>query len=201
MNALVGNSRLLKTDLIERADRFAAAAHAKPRPKYPNGQFRSYTNVPYIEHPRNVAKLVAAAGLPEQVVAAALLHDVLEDTDVTIDDLRKEFGFIVSDLVMQVTDVSERAHGNRAVRKHIDRQHIAMASPYGQSIKAADLIDNTATVAIFDPSFARRYLPEKRKTLEVLTKADSKLLTQAWQSLADAEAKVFSDGDRAAEGR
>ncbi|MTJ93609.1 MAG: HD domain-containing protein, partial [Desulfovibrio sp.] len=77
--------------LIARAAAFAAEAHAAV------GQVRKYTGEPYVEHPRAVARLVADAGGDDAMVAAAWLHDVVEDTRVSLDEIRGQFGDAVAD--------------------------------------------------------------------------------------------------------
>ena len=144
------------SDLPARAHAFAAKAHASI------DQRRKYTNDPYIVHPVSVASIVAAAGGSEVMIAAAFLHDVVEDTPVTIEEVEAEFGSEVARLVAELTDVSRPEDGNRKARKAIDRDHSAAASPEGQTIKLADLIDNSETITAYDPNFAVVYMREKR---------------------------------------
>ena len=158
---------------VERARIFATAAHAAV------GQTRKYTGEPYVVHPIEVSELVASVGGTDAMVAAALLHDVLEDTGVTFDVLEAEFGSEVAELVLWLTDVSKPEDGNRSTRKALDRQHSAAAPAEAQTIKVADLISNTRSIVAHDPGFAKVYLEEKRMLLEVLTKANSTLLNQA----------------------
>jgi (p)ppGpp synthase/HD superfamily hydrolase len=158
---------------VERARIFATAAHAAV------GQTRKYTGEPYVVHPIEVSEIVASVGGTDAMVAAALLHDVLEDTGVTFDVLEAEFGSEVAELVLWLTDVSKPEDGNRSTRKALDRQHSAAAPAEAQTIKVADLISNTRSIVAHDPNFAKVYLEEKRMLLEVLTKADSTLLNQA----------------------
>lgn len=158
---------------VERAKVFATAAHAAV------GQTRKYTGEPYVVHPIEVASLVESVGGTEAMVAAALLHDVLEDTGVTVDVLEEQFGSEVADLVLWLTDVSKPGDGNRSTRKALDRQHSAAAPAAAQTIKVADLISNTRSIVAHDPGFAKVYLEEKRLLLEVLTRADPTLLTMA----------------------
>lgn len=158
---------------VERAKVFATAAHAAV------GQTRKYTGEPYVVHPIEVASLVESVGGTEAMVAAALLHDVLEDTGVTVDVLEEQFGSEVADLVLWLTDVSNPNDGNRSTRKALDRQHSAAAPAAAQTIKVADLISNTRSIVAHDPGFAKVYLEEKRLLLEVLTRADPTLLTMA----------------------
>ena len=151
---------------------FATLAHGDQR--------RKYTNDPYMRHPCRVAGLVRIyLGNDSEVLAAALLHDVIEDTSVTLAQLELFFSDRVVRLVQQLTDVSRPEDGNRAVRKELDRQHIAKASPEAKSIKLADLIDNAFSIVEFDPSFAKVFMKEKRALLEVLTEGDARLLSWA----------------------
>jgi GTP diphosphokinase / guanosine-3',5'-bis(diphosphate) 3'-diphosphatase len=82
---------------------------------------------------------------------------------------------------------------NRALRKEIDRERLAAAGPDSQGVKCADLISNTSTIVKYNPGFARQYLPEKRATLDLLTKAPAPLLEQVWASLHQAELDLKAD--------
>ena len=160
--------------MVERARVFATAAHAAVK------QVRKYTFEPYIVHPAEVAGIVGALeGATFEMVAAAWLHDVVEDTGVTIEDIRAEFGPEVAELVGWLTDVSRPEDGNRAVRKAIDRAHTAAAPAEAQTIKLADLIANTRSIVKHDVAFARTYLAEKRLLLEVMTRGDAVLMAEA----------------------
>jgi len=159
--------------LIMRADAFAAGAHAAV------GQVRKYTGAPYIEHPRAVARIVATVAHTPEMIAAALLHDVVEDTGVTFSFLGKEFGDEVTDLVFWLTDRSKPEDGNREMRKAIDRAHSAKAPPAAQTIKLADLIDNTSTIDQYDPEFAKVYRKEKEALLLVMTQGAPALHARA----------------------
>ncbi len=161
-------------DLVEKARVFATAAHASA------AQLRKYTNEPYIVHPAEVFSIVSAVdGATEEMMAAAWLHDVVEDTGVTNEVIRDMFGEKVAELVGWLTDVSRPEQGNRATRKAIDRAHTAMASAEAQTIKLADLISNCGSIVEHDAAFAKTYLEEKRLLLEVLTKGDRTLWEKA----------------------
>jgi (p)ppGpp synthase/HD superfamily hydrolase len=161
------------TDIVERARMFATAAHAAV------GQLRKYTFEPYIVHPAEVAGIVAEAGGTPEMIAAAWLHDTVEDTGVTSELIRAEFGDEVATLVGWLTDVSRPDHGNRAARKAVDRAHTAAAPAEAQTIKLADLICNTKSIVAHDPKFAVTYLAEKRELLEVMTKGNPRLRERA----------------------
>jgi len=84
------------SEKIFSAIEFAAKAHS--------GQFRKGTNIPYIIHPIRVAKILIESRCPEDVVVAGILHDTLEDTSVTVDDLREHFGDSVASIVASVSE-------------------------------------------------------------------------------------------------
>lgn len=162
--------------LIQRAKVFATNAHASIH------QIRKYTKEPYIVHPAEVVAILTKMSHnppTEAMVAAAWLHDVVEDTPVTLDEIRREFGEKVASLVDDLTDVSKPEHGNRATRKAMDRAHTAAASPEAKAIKLADLISNTASIVLHDPEFAAIYMQEKRELLKVMRSADPGLLSLA----------------------
>jgi len=160
-------------ELERRAEAFATGAHER------KGQVRKYTGEPYIEHPRAVVALVRSVPHDEAMLAAAWLHDTVEDTSATIADIEREFGHDVATLVGELTDVSLPSDGNRKARKTIDRHHLAVASPRAKTIKLADLIDNSRSIVERDPDFAKIYLEEKRALLAVLSEGDPTLLNQA----------------------
>ncbi len=161
----------------ERARVFATAAHSAV------AQLRKYTNEPYIVHPTEVVEILKTVDPTPEMVAAAWLHDVVEDTGVTIETIRAEFGSEVSDLVGWLTDVSRPDHGNRAARKAVDRAHTAAAPAEAQTIKLCDLISNTRSIVQHDPKFAETYLAEKRLLLEVMTRADAGLMARAREQI------------------
>lgn len=163
----------MTAELEDRARRFAEAAHGAI------GQRRRYTNEPYVVHPIAVAEIVRGVPHTGEMIAAALLHDVVEDTPVTLEEVEAEFGVAVASLVEQLTDVSRPGDGNRARRKAIDRAHAGAGTPAAKTIKLADLIDNTESIFHYDPNFARVYLREKALLLEVLTEGDATLLALA----------------------
>ncbi len=141
-------------DVIARARAFAAEAH--------EGQFRKYGGQPYIVHPIAVAETVASVTDDPEVIAAALLHDTVEDTPATLTDIETHFGARVAALVSDLTDVSRREDGNRAARRAIDRAHTAAASPEAKTVKIADVLDNLRTIPKGDPGFGRIYVNESR---------------------------------------
>ena len=160
--------------LVDYAYRFTVKAHGE--------QKRKYTGEPYVNHCVEVAKLVQSVGGDIQMICAALLHDVIEDTPVTIEELILDchgFRWGICDLVLWLTDVSKPEDGNRAARKALDRDHIAAAPAPAKTIKLADLISNSKSIVEHDPKFAKTYLAEKRLLLNVLKDGDHSLWARA----------------------
>lgn len=147
--------------LVRMAQLFAQAAHGA------TGQVRRYTGEPYIEHPAEVVALLKRAGVTDDaMLAAAWLHDVVEDTAIDLATVRRVFGPHVEDLVCDLTDVP--IPGNRAVRKAAARECWKVASRSARTVKLADLISNTRSIREHDPKFWPVYRAEALALLEVL---------------------------------
>lgn len=160
---------------------FARKVHA--------GQVRKYTGNPYADHLAEVAGIVATVAgdlchSQEHMTAVAWLHDCVEDQGVGAQELADEFGVIVQFGVMALSDLET---GNRAERKAASRARLAAAPGWVQTIKCADLISNTSSIVKHDPKFAVTYLEEKRLLLDVLTKADPRLLGMAREQIGGAQ--------------
>ena len=156
--------------IIRKAYDFASEAHGSI------GQVRKYSGQPYIVHPVGVASIVAAITDDYEMIAAALLHDTVEDTPVTLELVHNEFGSQVAALVDELTDVSRPEDGNRTVRKTLDREHSASASIRGKTVKLADLIHNSRSILVHDRDFAVIYLAEKRMLLDQALREGDQLL-------------------------
>ncbi len=165
------------SDLVKRAKTFATSAHQRI------GHRRKYSQQPYEVHLKSVASLVKEVGGSEEMIAAAWLHDTVEDTPATHHDIEEAFGAKVARLVYELTDVSKPSDGNRATRKALDRDHLSRASAAAQTIKLADLIDNTRDICKHDENFARVYLVEMAALLDVLDKGNAELMRRARKTL------------------
>ncbi|ARJ41775.1 GTP pyrophosphokinase [Pantoea alhagi] len=159
--------------LEEQARRYATEVHAAA------GQRRKYTDEPYIVHPAAVVELVRSVTDNEHMLAAAWLHDTVEDTGTTLADIERQFGAEVATLVGMLTDSSQPQAKNRAARKVAHFRHTADAAPEAQTIKLADIIDNTRAIVQYDPDFARIYLVEKQVQIGLLQQGDATLWQQA----------------------
>ncbi|HNY40106.1 MAG TPA: HD domain-containing protein [Bryobacteraceae bacterium] len=124
--------------MIFDAVEFAAAAH--------RGQYRKGTLIPYLMHPLAAARTVIVAGCPEHVAAAAILHDVIEDTCHTIDDIRGRFGDRVAALIHACTEPNHRDASWEERKQHtVD----TLASTTDQEIlmvAIADKLDNIRSI-------------------------------------------------------
>ncbi len=159
--------------LEEKAKLFARQVHQQA------DQRRKYTNAPYIVHPQAVAELIRKAGADETMLAAAWLHDTLEDTPTTFCQLQQLFGQEVAALVSMLTNPQTTESDTRLQKKQCHLQHTAKASAKAQTIKLADIIDNTKDIVDNDPNFARVYLVEKQIQIGLLRKGDPRLWQQA----------------------
>lgn len=123
-------------------------------------------------HPLAVAHLVAMYTEDEDLVIAALLHDVIEDTVRTKFDIEAMFGSTVAHLVEQLTKTTTHKDGNRAARKKIDNARLAKACSEVKLIKLCDIFDNIQDLARTDPDFAETYIREKLELLPLLNDID-----------------------------
>ena len=130
--------------------------------------------------------IVASVDHTPEMLAGALLHDTVEDTEVSIELIETMFGAVVMNHVSWLTDISKKSDGNRAKRKEIDRLHTHAAPKQSQTIKCADLIANTRDITEADPNFGVVYMKEKRLLLEGMN-ADEKLMEHAWKLVTDWE--------------
>lgn len=163
--------------IVREARLFATAAH------HAIDQRRKYTNEPYIGHPQRVVELVEGVIHTPEMLAAAWLHDVVEDTKVSMDVIYEAFGADIGNMVYALTNES-LAVGNRAKRHKMNTERLAKASWQVKAIKCADLIDNTSTIVQFDPKFAPTYLREKLETLEAIYDSHA-YLGHIWQRAWD----------------
>ena len=141
-------------DLLARAYRFSAASH--------QGQQRA-SGEPYLSHPLEVAHLLVDFKMDVTTVTAGLLHDVLEDTGTTKEDLEREFGREIADLVDGVTKIGKLAFSSREERQaeNFRKMLVAMARDLRVlMIKLADRLHNMRTLQYLPPDKARKIAQE-----------------------------------------
>lgn len=152
--------------------------------KFHKGQKRKYTSEGYITHPAGLVRLLRGVPHNENMLAAAWLHDTVEDTNATFVDVRAQFGVEVMGLVKELTKVAIEG-GTRASGHEASLKQLGAASAAAQTVKLADIIHNTQNLREVDPLFADTYLAEKAEVLDVLTKGDATLMKVARGIVAD----------------
>ena len=124
-------------NVIEKAIRFAVKAHA--------GALRKGTNLPYILHPLEAAAIAAQMTDDQEIIAATVLHDTIEDTETTAEDIRKEFGARIASLVSSNTENKRRelpAADTWLIRKQETVEHLKTASRAVKTVVFADKLSN-----------------------------------------------------------
>lgn len=170
---IIDQHKLADMSYIEaQAAIFAAKAHGE--------QLRKYSGSPYIVHPQEVASILRHYGyFNPDLLAAAWLHDVVEDTTITAGEIDLYFNANVGFIVEYVTDVSRPEDGNRRRRKALDRAHAARGSAASQILKCADILSNAPSIRINDPDFFKVWSHEKIDLLTCLTQADDVIKNDA----------------------
>jgi guanosine-3',5'-bis(diphosphate) 3'-pyrophosphohydrolase len=154
--------------LIERAYSAAVRAH--------EGQVRR-SGEPYITHPVAVAQILADLGIGSKTIAAALLHDTVEDTDYTLDELRRDFGDEVAMLVDGVTKLDKLKYGDSAQAETVRKMVVAMSKDIRVLvIKLADRLHNARTWGFVSEATATR---KAKETLEIYAPLAHRLGIQA----------------------
>lgn len=155
-----------RIDLNE-VEAFAKRAH--------EGQERKYTFEPYVSHPIAVAAIVAEYGGDDDMIAAALMHDVIEDTDHSLNEVEKVGGIVAAVFVEWLSNNEYPEAKNRKERKALIAAYLAEAPDEVKTIKLADIMHNTPTILVHDPKFAATYVPENKILLRALKGGDERL--------------------------
>jgi GTP pyrophosphokinase len=157
--------------IIEHAYRIAKEKH--------EGQFRQ-SGEPYITHPLAVAKILADLGLGPRAVAAALLHDTVEDTGYALTELAEEFGDEVAMLVDGVTKLDKVKYGESAQAETVRKMIVAMSKDIRVLlIKLSDRLHNARTWGFVPPEKAAR---KAKETLEIYAPLANRLGIQTIKS-------------------
>ena len=174
---------------IQKAIVFATLAH--------EGQCRKGTNIPYIVHPMEVMQILTANGCNETVILAGILHDTLEDTPTTPEDILHNFGQDVLDLVLCESEDKSKSWQER---KQTTINHLTDASKEIQLICCADKLSNIKSIYVDqqllgDDVFKRFKAPKEKvrwyyeSIANALTKIDGYTMKQQYVALVKA---VFS---------
>lgn len=142
--------------VVERAYAIAEKAH--------RGQFRK-SGEPYITHPMAVAGILAGMGAPETAIAAGLLHDTVEDTEYSLNELRRDFGDEIALIVDGVTKLDKVQYGEAAAAETVRKMVLAMAKDVRVIfVKLADRLHNARTWKYVPSASASK---KARETLEI----------------------------------
>ena len=128
--------KIMSTALIEKGIQFALSAH--------HGQTRKQSNTPYVVHPISVGFLLQKYGYNEKIITAGILHDVLEDTEATYEQIVKEFGVEIADLVKEASEPDKALPWKE--RKQHTVQTIHSLSKGGAAIVCADKLNNLSSI-------------------------------------------------------
>ena len=132
----------LDTDLLDRAIIFAVRAHA--------GTERRGKGFPYIVHPLEAVEIVATMTADQELLAAAALHDTVEDTDVTVEQLRDDFGERIASLVAAESDTMQDGVSEEEgwhTRKQAAIERLAIASHDAKVVALGDKLSNMRAIA------------------------------------------------------
>lgn len=168
--------------VLENIIEFASRAHGE--------QKRKYTPESYIVHPIRVMETCSRVTNDTCILAAAILHDVLEDTEVKHAELESflktqmndEMALRTLQLVVDLTDLyvkKDYPKLNRRSRKSKELLRLEKTSPDSQTIKYADIIDNCREIVEHDPDFAKVFLYECRTNLEKMDQGNQELYHEA----------------------
>ena len=167
-------NRPLDTTLLDRAIVFAVRAHA--------GTERRGKGFPYIVHPMEAVEIVATMTPDQELLAAAALHDTVEDTDVTIEQIRSEFGERVASFVAEESDEPHQRPDsveNWRARKQAAIDRLAHASRDAKMVALGDKLSNMRAIA-------RDYAEQGDRLWDLFHAKDPKDHEWHYRGLADA---------------
>lgn len=163
----------MSNEVIQHVINYSKTAH--------KAQLRKYTNDPYIRHPISVARMVSNLQGSLEMVLASILHDVIEDTHISSDEL---FEFLdttegithkeaikTHNMVVELTDVYTKKnypHLNRKARKELEATRLGNISEEAKIIKKCDIHDNKISIMQHDPGFYKVFAEETSKALECM---------------------------------
>jgi guanosine-3',5'-bis(diphosphate) 3'-pyrophosphohydrolase len=177
--------------LIAKALDFATERHEGQFRKLGIGPKGEELTEPYVEHVKRVSDMVKRAGFDHHVQAAALLHDTVEDTPTSHEEILKHFGPQVHQMVHDLTDVPPTPGLNRAKRHQMNVERLSKAGYDTQSIKYADTIDNAPSLKQVKPDFYPLFVKEKTHLLAHMNNGHPELYKKAKGAVGIEEGQVM----------
>jgi guanosine-3',5'-bis(diphosphate) 3'-pyrophosphohydrolase len=183
----------MKAETLEAIIHFTDRAHGE--------QKRKYSDERYIVHPIRVMQTCQQYFHDPAVLAAALLHDVFEDTAVTKEEVRIFLHTVISaedteraiQYVIELTDIyikKDYPRMNRRERRQKESRRLGAASMEAQSIKCADIMDNSVDIVMHDREFGYVYLKEAEMILNSMSNAHKILRERALHTVKECLDKV-----------
>ena len=153
---------------VRKAAELAAFKHRRQTRKHGEG--------PYMDHVNSVVAILQQHGyIAEDMLAAAYLHDVVEETDTSVGEIYNQFGTEVAKFVYWLTDDHR---GNRTIRNAIAAWRLSRAPLEAKLIKLADVIDNALKIFAHDPQIAPEFMLEKRQILWAMADEEGDRITR-----------------------
>lgn len=169
--------------MIFKAIEFAAKAHS--------GQYRKGTKLPYIVHPLGVAKILIDCGSPEHVIVAGILHDTVEDTAATLDEIKKTFGWDIADLVEAASEPDKSDTWEN--RKEHTIEMLKTLSREAAILVLADKLDNIRAISADYETYGEDLWRRFKRPQEKQKWYYERLLAVFTESLADEQSRNLVD--------
>ena len=173
--------------ISKKAEQFARKKHA--------GQIRNFSNEPYFNHVKRVSENIRKykkSHKSEELVAAAFLHDTLENTNTTYEEIEEKFGRLVASLVEEMTnDKKEISHSNKKRYLASKLSDTKKMSSWGLCLKLSDRLDNISDLNITSPEFKKKYIEETEYIIDTLEK--KRELTETQKHLIKDIKKILLD--------
>ena len=155
-------------ELILKAKEYATEKHA--------GVKRKFDGKDYITHPEAVAELVEKFGGNDEMIAAAWLHDVVEDTKTPLSEIEENFGSVVAKLVGELTNPPKFDKGQD--KSEYMAKKLPVMSSDGLTIKLCDRLNNVSDFSTASPEFVKKYAPATKYILDALEDSERPLNSQ-----------------------
>lgn len=167
-------------------------------------QLRKYSSERYIVHPIEVMKICSHYTDNTVILCAALLHDVLEDTETSKEEVYSFLSTILNEkeakqtigIVVELTDVYTKdayPQFNRKIRKEKEHQRLSQISSEAQTIKYADLISNSVNIVQHDSDFGPKFLTEAHDLMQKINKGNEALYILTLETIKNCLLKLSKD--------